>query len=100
MCLGALKRGTAVATTCLVIFASAASAECDSSKSSNPSSARFRFLVKGETAYDQKIDLTWMRCSLGQKWKEDIGCVGLPGKLTFEQANKGLTSGWRVPTVF
>jgi hypothetical protein len=58
-----------------------------------------RFVAKGETVYDTQTDLTWMRCSQGQKWREDVRCVGLPQKFTDDSANKVWSNGWRMPTV-
>ena len=79
------------------VAASTARAECDSSQTSKPSSSRL--VVKGGAVYDKKTDLTWMRCSQGQTWKDDLGCVGVPKKFTHDEANQGWSNGWRVPTV-
>ena len=49
--------------------------------------------------HDRKTELTWMRCVIGQQWKDDLGCVGVPKKFTHTQANQGWTNGWRMPTV-
>ncbi len=79
------------------VAASTALAECDSSQTSKPSSARL--VVKGGVVYDKKTDLTWMRCSQGQTWKDDLGCVGVPKKFTHDSANEGWSNGWRMPSV-
>jgi hypothetical protein len=56
-------------------------------------------MVKGDTVYDKKTDLTWSRCSVGQKWEDAVGCVGKPKKFTHDQANTaGWSDGWRMPT--
>lgn len=81
----------------LFIAASPSRAECNSSQTSKPSSARF--VVKGGVVYDKKTDLTWMRCSQGQTWKDDLGCVGVPKKFTHDSANEGWSNGWRMPSV-
>jgi hypothetical protein len=51
-----------------------ASAECDPSAQSEPIASRFE--IHGETVYDKKTDLTWMRCSYGQEWSDHGGCSG------------------------
>ena len=86
-----------VGAVSMLMLASVARAECDSSQTSKPSSSRY--VVQGGSVYDKKTDLTWMRCSQGQKWKDDLGCVGVAEKLTKAKADRGFAGGWRVPTV-
>lgn len=88
--------GYATIVVALSLASSTVLAECDTSKLSKPATSRF--VIKGDTVYDKKTDLIWMRCSQGQRWKEDIGCVGVPQKFTFKDANAGWTNGWRMPT--
>jgi hypothetical protein len=57
-----------------------------------------RYAIRGETVYDKKTDLTWARCSVGQQWRDGIGCIGKVKKFSFEEAQKQGTNGWRVPT--
>ncbi len=57
-----------------------------------------RYVIQGDTVYDQKADLTWQRCSVGQHWKEGMGCVGVVETFTFDQAQQQAGGGWRVPS--
>lgn len=97
MHIGMASAMVSLAGVLLSIAVNPASAECDSSKASKPSSTRY--VAKGGVVYDRKTDLTWMRCSQGQTWKDDLGCVGVPEKFTHSQANAGWSNGWRMPTV-
>ena len=69
---------------------------CDKSGSSETPIARYLF--KGDIVKDTRTDLTWQRCSVGQDWKKDAGCVGAPLLLTWDQAKVGANNGWRLPT--
>jgi hypothetical protein len=57
-----------------------------------------RYRVQGNTVYDNKTDLTWARCSVGQRWEEDTGCVGIVSTMPWEQARGLESGGWRLPT--
>ena len=57
-----------------------------------------RYKVKGATIYDTKSDLTWDRCSIGQRWKGKLGCVGIVKSFTFDEAQLQAGKGWRVPS--
>ena len=86
--------GAAVLT---VLGASAVLAQ-GSAQTQTPA-ASSRYVIKGGEVYDKKTDLTWMRCSVGQTWKDGVGCVGVIRTMTFDEANRGWTNGWRMPTV-
>lgn len=58
-----------------------------------------RYVVQGDTVYDKKTDLTWQRCSIGQRWKEGIGCVGVIKELKFNDAKLNASGSWRLPTL-
>lgn len=58
-----------------------------------------RYVVQGDTVYDKKTDLTWQRCSIGQGWKEGIGCVGIVKKMDFNTAKSQESVGWRLPGI-
>ena len=62
------------------------------------SKANPRYVINGGEVYDKKTDLTWQRCSVGQHWKNDVGCVGIVKRFTFEQASLQGSGQWRVPT--
>jgi Protein of unknown function (DUF1566) len=57
-----------------------------------------RYVIQGDTVYDKKSDLTWARCSVGQRWKEGAGCVGVVKEYTFDQAQSQGSGEWRVPS--
>jgi hypothetical protein len=57
-----------------------------------------RYLIKGDTVYDQKLALTWRRCSIGQLWVEGAGCVGAIKVVPFDDAQREGDETWRVPT--
>ncbi|MFI4940064.1 MAG: DUF1566 domain-containing protein [Burkholderiales bacterium] len=59
-----------------------------------------RYVIKGGEVYDKKSDLTWQRCSVGQRWvNEAKGCRGLVKTFTFDDARALANGTWRVPTV-
>lgn len=74
-----------------------AKADCDASKGGEPTSQRFELL--GDTVRDKKTGLEWMRCSVGQTWKDGEGCAGTPKKYSHNDANEMSVSGYRMPTL-
>ena len=60
--------------------------------------ANSRYVIKGDTVYDTKTDLTWQRCSIGQRWVDGTGCVGEVKKFTYDDAQRQGDATWRVPT--
>lgn len=59
-----------------------------------------RLVADGALVYDRKADLTWARCSLGQRWDGRRGtCLGEAARLTFDEAKALEGRGWRVPTL-
>jgi hypothetical protein len=48
-------------------------AECDLAKPVEPIASRFE--MRGDTVYDRRTGLTWMRCSYGQAWTESRGLL-------------------------
>ncbi|RQV18149.1 DUF1566 domain-containing protein [Burkholderia cenocepacia] len=66
-----------------------------------------RYLIQGNgaTVKDTRTGLTWMRCSVGQKW-DGADCRGVPERLTLAEAGKRVADGddgagqarWRLPT--
>lgn len=57
-----------------------------------------RYIVERGEVYDKETDLTWKRCSCGQKWTESLGCVGVIWQMTWEVAMSQAQYSWRVPT--
>ncbi len=74
-----------------------ASAACDTSRPSEliPDT---RYQLSGGQAYDSTTDLTWERCSVGQRWTEGRGCTGKAARLNWKQATERGADGWRLPT--
>ena len=60
--------------------------------------ANSRYVIKGDTVYDTKTDLTWQRCSVGQRWVEGTGCVGEVKLFTYDDAQRQGDAPWWVPT--
>jgi hypothetical protein len=79
------------------MFASAAGSECDTSETSKP--AISRYIIKGGEVYDKNTNLSWLRCSQGQRWDEDSGCEGVAKIFMFGDENKDSTHKWRLPTL-
>jgi hypothetical protein len=71
-------------------------ATCDSSQPSRTPTSRYQ--IHGGEVYDQKTDLTWQRCSVGQHWKEGTGCVGVIKQMSWDDAKTQAGNGWRLPT--
>ena len=57
-----------------------------------------RFVINNDEVYDKRLNLTWQRCSVGQKWVENSGCIGPIKRVNFEQAQKLANGEWRIPT--
>lgn len=56
-----------------------------------------RYVIKGDQVYDKKTNLTWARCSVGQRWKEGVGCMGVVKQFTWNDAKHQGGNGWRLP---
>jgi len=82
----------------LVARSGIARAECDPAKPIEPFASRFE--VHGDTVYDKSTDLTWTRCSYGQRWIEGGNCSGSVKLLDWDSA-MGLhlqdDPNWRIP---
>ena len=82
----------------LLVTTNTALADCESSDAAVQGAARFE--ISGDLAYDKTTDLTWQRCSVGQRYDTSAGtCVGTTSKFTFEEAQTIGTGGWRTPTL-
>jgi hypothetical protein len=71
--------------------------------STEPVEARFAVIGNGAVLQDQQTGLQWMRCSLGQEWREPA-CAGRPERYTWDQAMVQSAvladqTDWRLPTV-
>ncbi len=71
-------------------------ASCDASQPSRTPTSRYQ--IHAGEVYDRKTDLTWQRCSVGQRWKEATGCVGVIRQMSWDEAKAQASNGWRLPT--
>lgn len=78
------------------LCASGVEASCDPSQPTRTPTARY--VIQGGVVYDRKTDLTWQRCSAGQQWDDEVGCVGVIEQMTWDEATGKAQEGWRVPT--
>jgi hypothetical protein len=56
-----------------------------------------RFQTRDGEVIDTKTRLIWQRCSVGQRWVESRGCVGVVQQLTWEDARQHAKENWRLP---
>ena len=56
------------------------------------------YVINIDTVYDKETNLTWQRCSVGQRWIEKKGCIGNIRTMTSDSAQKQGAGAWRVPT--
>ncbi len=71
-------------------------AECDTSQPSRTPTSRY--VIESGVVYDRKTDLSWQRCSAGQRWEDDLGCVGVIEQMTWDEATAKASDDWRLPT--
>lgn len=61
-------------------------------------SGRFLLLDGQTTVADRGSSLVWQRCSVGQQYRDGLGCVGLARKLWFAEAASLESREWRLPS--
>jgi hypothetical protein len=79
---------------------------CNSAITQSTPTSQFTLNSDG-TVTDNKTELTWMRCSLGQTWNEnDSNCTGSASRYTLQDALTAATStsfagknSWRLPNI-
>lgn len=72
-----------------------------------PLASYAQFFEEGHLVRDVRNNITWLRCSVGQRWDYDTGkCVGKVVRLNHEeikdaiaQADQQLGGNWRLPSV-
>jgi hypothetical protein len=75
------------------LLSTGAGADC----SGEPSTAG-RLTANGGEVYDSVTGLTWARCSVGMKWVEGQGCLGVATRMTWDEVNRtAWPDGWRLP---
>ena len=77
----------------LILTLFAGSAFAQASPAAHP-----RYVIKGDTVYDKQANLSWQRCSLGQRWVDGTGCVGTVERFDFRTAQQQASGTWRIPT--
>lgn len=58
-----------------------------------------RFITRADIVTDRLTGLSWQRCSVGQRWQADLGCVGIAKKVWFAEARQLESAGWRLPVL-
>lgn len=58
-----------------------------------------RFIAQADIVVDRLTGLSWQRCSLGQRWDADLGCVGIAKKVWFAEARQLESAAWRLPSL-
>ena len=74
-----------------------AAASCDMSQPTQTPISRYQ--IHAGEVYDRNTNLTWQRCSVGQHWNEDLGCVGVIRQMIWKEAMSQAVNGWRLPTI-
>jgi hypothetical protein len=82
----------------VALFAIAASAQANAASLCYSGDPPARFRAQGAQVIDTQTGLTWQRCSAGQRWDDAFGCVGVIRQMTWNDARKLETDGWRLPT--
>jgi hypothetical protein len=88
------KRGLAIAT---MLWAMAMIPGLMGVAQAQDATANSRYVIQGDSVYDQETDLTWSRCSVGQNWKDGIGCEGAVKAYSFVRAQHLANKTWRIP---
>jgi hypothetical protein len=58
-----------------------------------------RYSAHGAVVHDRETGLVWQRCAHGQRWTEELACVGMPEHLHFDEALRLQRDGWRLPSL-
>ena len=93
--MGRSMRVAMVFAACLAMFSQHAAAGCNPNKPAPPVAERF--VISGATVKDKVTGLTLQRCSVGQKWKENVVCMGLDVQVKLNAAQDEEADGWRLP---
>jgi hypothetical protein len=80
----------------LLHLAIPAHAACDPDQQDSTPTSRYE--IKNGEVYDTKTDLTWQRCSIGQQWRGELGCVGVIRQMNWNDAMSQATAAWQLPT--
>jgi len=80
----------------LVIFAAPLARAASTCFSGDPPPPRYE--IRDGEVYDTKTNLTWQRCSVGQRWSGERGCVGVIHQMSWQDATKQANARWQLPT--
>ena len=70
----------------------------NASCASETASLKARYEIMEGSVLDRRTGLTWNRCSVGQRWTSDNGCVGVIIQMNWTAAMSLNSPDWRVPT--
>jgi len=71
-------------------------ADCAPPKSGGRAAAPY--VIEGPEVRDTRTQLVWQRCSLGQAWRDNEGCVGAAKTFTSAEAFAQAAGEWRLPS--
>lgn len=57
-----------------------------------------RYEIHDGEVHDTKTHLIWQRCSVGQRWSGERGCVGVIRQMSWQEANQQTDARWQLPT--
>ncbi len=57
-----------------------------------------RYIIHGGEVFDKQTNLTWQRCSVGQRWREGFGCEGPVNFYYLKDAVRLGDGVWRLPS--
>jgi len=78
-------------------IASRAGAVCPDGPDEDTPASRYAISDSGEV-HDTRTHLIWRRCSVGQRWAGELGCVGVIRQMNWEAAMRASPAGWRLPS--
>lgn len=57
-----------------------------------------RYEIRDGEIHDTRTHLIWQRCSVGQRWSGERGCVGVIQQMSWPDAAQQSDRRWRLPT--
>jgi hypothetical protein len=57
-----------------------------------------RYEIHDGEVYDTQTHLTWQRCSVGQRWSGERGCVGVIHQMSWQEATQQANARWQLPS--
>lgn len=56
------------------------------------------FAAQGDVVLDRRTGLIWQRCSIGQSWSAEAGCIGTVRQMHWVEALQQSNGPWRLPS--